>query len=242
MALNIQDHLKQDYGQIQIEFKLNQFEVKIYTSNQRDRVNPFSAQFPFLVNRVDNCYHISISPKIDLVILESELVKHNPSLEAQKLDVTFLSEMFDCKMLDVNRYFINSKITESNVGYIFTSLTQIEIDNLSKLCKISKAELQKLNLEHKVFLNLRADEIVGYGFITREFDNVVEISVATVKAERGKGIGFETVRSMTELILRSGKSILYISEVANVASNKIALKCGYELVAEEILGFRNNNK
>ena len=81
-------------------------------------------------------------------------------------------------------------------------------------------------------------ELVGYGFVTRTFSNFCEISVATVKPERRKGIGFETVSKMTDILTKNGKSIFYITEVKNIASKKNKKKCGYDFVIEEIIGFK----
>lgn len=234
--------LNKDYGTLKRTFKIKRFKVSMYTSKKRDWINPFSAQFPYLINQDGNSCHISVSPQTEISNLEKELIKYNSVNENEELKLDFLKVLFDCKMLEVNRYLIKSNVINTNNTDLFNPITENEIEKLSKICNIPKPILQKLNREHKIYLNLRANEIVGYGFITREFDNIVEISVATIKAERGKGFGLETVRLMTDLILRNGKSILYIAEVANIASNKIALKCCYEFIAIELLGYKGESR
>jgi hypothetical protein len=44
---------------------------------------------------------------------------------------------------------------------------------------------------------------------------------------------------MTNLISKYGKSIIYITEIENIASNKIAQKNNYKLIDNRIIGFIN---
>ena len=220
-------------------FKVNDFDFKIYVSVEREKINPFNSQFPIILKKNNTEFLISISPNFNINNLEENIKDHNSNLSINHLNFNFLTDLFDCNLLSVNRYIFQTIKTDSNNDEkIFRTLNESEINKFLKICSIPKSNILKLNSENKIFLNIKSNEIMGYGFINRETKEFVEISVATTKSERKNGFGYETVKRMTNEIKKTGKTIIYITQDKNVASNRIVTKCGYKFLTKELMGFR----
>ncbi|MCD4820002.1 MAG: GNAT family N-acetyltransferase [Candidatus Cloacimonetes bacterium] len=212
--------------------------IQVFTSFERTKENPYNVRFPIIFKERNNEILVSIHPDFDINKLELVFKKiAQQNLYFPDIIYTFASN-FNFKILEVNRYYskCQKKVNKTNYNF-FPKVSQSEIEFLNANSSVSLSNIAFLNNNNKIYIHKIKNVIKGYGLVTRENEEFVEISITTLKKHRDQGVGFKIVDSMTKLINQKGKTVVYLTETQNISSNKIALKCGYDFIGKEFIVF-----
>lgn len=75
-------------------------------------------------------------------------------------------------------------------------------------------------------------DIAAWAFSSGISDTEIDIGVETSEKYRGRGLSTIAASYMVDYILRLGKTPVWACDAANLASKKVALKVGFEIVEE----------
>jgi uncharacterized protein YjhX (UPF0386 family) len=207
--------------------------IEFYISKERSKINPFKASFPFILWEDGLVLKISLASKLIADMVMERISNHLCSVEKLK---EILESLLDCKTLEVDYY--SKKHIYPNNGKNFDTISPSELALLNKQTSIEFETLKKNNDNGKVKIIKHKGSIAGVGLITREFDNLVEISITIFKKFRSKGLGFKLAQDMSNSILNSGRSISYIVETKNQNSKRIAQKLNFTHLANFYIGYQ----
>lgn len=210
-------------------------EISIKISTNRNHKNPFYALFPYLLKVEGQKIIVSISNKEILDYLLVEL-QDQPVDEVVILDLLQKYYHGQAKTLHTYRYI--SLANDQNLPTTEATLfTPKEIDSLSSICKIEADILFRLNREQRLFGQFDNEEALACGIFTRVSQHWSEISVVTDKLYRRKGLGRKVVSQMLRSINESRRNMIYVCEVENVPSNRLALSLELFDLGEEYMGY-----
>lgn len=168
-------------------------------------------------------------------------------MKAQDLDRAVLFTNDDtvidyCKRKNIKtgtRYFFEYKRKEVQVPDIPEGfrLQPVNKDNIYKLEGRIKPDFSWDNNEDFLskgigLLLTKDDEPAAWAFSAAVSDTEIDIGVETNEKYRGKGLSTIVASSMADVVLKQGKTPVWACDSNNIASQKVALKAGFEKIGE----------